>query len=150
MAVMAWYDKPLERLSNDEWEALCDGCGQCCLNQLQDEQDNLYQTDVACRLLDTGKALCKDYANRTQRVPECVPLSPDNLAQVYFMPKSCAYRLRAQGQALPDWHPLRHGGDKTPMKKAGYHVAGRCISESEFAGELEDRIVTWPLLPASD
>jgi len=99
---MAWYDKPLERLSNDEWEALCDGCGQCCLNQLQDEQDNLYQTDVACRLLDTGKALCKDYANRTQRVPECVPLSPDNLAQVYFMPKSCAYRLRAQGQALPD------------------------------------------------
>lgn len=147
---MAWYDKPLERLSNDEWEALCDGCGQCCLNQLQDEQDNLYQTDVACRLLDTGKALCKDYANRTQRVPECVPLSPDNLAQVYFMPKSCAYRLRAQGQALPDWHPLRHGGDKTPMKKAGYHVADRCISESEFAGELEDRIVTWPLLPASD
>lgn len=147
---MAWYDKPLERLSNDEWEALCDGCGQCCLNQLQDEQDNLYQTDVACRLLDTGKALCKDYANRTQRVPECVPLSPDNLAQVYFMPKSCAYRLRAQGQALPDWHPLRHGGDKTPMKKAGYHVADRCISESEFAGELEDRIVTWPLLPSSD
>lgn len=145
MALMAWYDKPIESLNHEQWEALCDGCGQCCLNQLLDEDDNLYQTDVACSLLDTDKALCRDYANRTEQVPDCVRLTPDNLEQVYFMPKTCAYRLRAQGQPLPDWHPLRHGGDKSAMKKAGYHVAGQCISEKTFRGELEDRIVTWPL-----
>ena len=142
---MRWYDQPLERLTHEQWEALCDGCGQCCLNQLLDEHDHLYQTDVACRLLDIQTAMCQDYAHRTQRVPECVKLTPDNLQQVYFMPRSCAYRLRAEGQPLPDWHPLRHGGDKTAMKQAGYHVAGHCVSEKDYAGDLEDRIVTWPL-----
>ncbi|MGM0480418.1 MAG: YcgN family cysteine cluster protein [Pseudomonadota bacterium] len=146
---MHWYDKPLESLSESEWEALCDGCGQCCLNQLLDEQDHLYQTDVACRLLNTDNALCCDYENRSQRVPECVRLTPDNLQQVYFMPPTCAYRLRANGQRLPDWHPLRHDGNKDAMKKAGIHVAGRCISERQFSGDLENRIVTWPLSSAA-
>ena len=72
---MAWYDQPLERLNHEQWEALCDGCGQCCLNQLLDDEDHLYQTDVACRLLNTKTARCSDYENRTQRVPECVRLS---------------------------------------------------------------------------
>lgn len=146
---MQWYDKPLESLSESEWEALCDGCGQCCLNQLLDEQDQLYQTDVACRLLDTDRALCQDYPNRSQKVPECVRLTADNLQQVYFMPATCAYRLRANGQPLPGWHPLRHGGDKKAMKAAGIDVAGRCISERDFNGDLESRIVTWPLGPAA-
>lgn len=142
---MHWFDQPLETLTPEQWEALCDGCGQCCLNQLVDEEDNLYQTDIACRLLATETARCSDYSNRTRRVPECVRLTPANLQQVYFMPTSCAYRLRAQGQPLPEWHPLRHGGDKSAMKAAGYHVAGRCISEATYDGKLEDRIVTWPL-----
>lgn len=144
--MVEWFDiKPLECLSEKEWEALCDGCGQCCLNQLLDEHDNLYQTDVACQLLATDTALCRDYENRSQRVSACVRLTADNIEQVYFMPPSCAYRRRAEGQAIPKWHPLRHDGDKQPMKDAGMHVAGHCISEKQFTGELEDRIVTWPL-----
>lgn len=143
--LMKWYEQPLHTLSHAQWEALCDGCGQCCLNQLLDEEDNLYSTDVACRLLDTKTASCSDYAHRSERVPACVTLTPDNLDEVYFMPASCAYRLRAEGQPLPQWHPLRHEGSKEPMKKAGYHVAGHCVSEAKFKGDLEDRIVTWPL-----
>lgn len=142
---MAWYEKPLQALSTEEWEALCDGCGQCCVNQLLDEEDNLYSTDVACQLLDTETASCTDYANRSYQVPACVTLTPDNIDDVYFMPATCAYRRRAQGQPLPQWHPLRHGGSKEAMKKAGYCVAGHCVSERTYQGELEDRIVTWPL-----
>ena len=144
-SLMSWYEKPLQELTTTEWEALCDGCGQCCVNQLLDEEDNLYSTDVACKLLDTETARCTDYENRSRRVPACVTLTPNNIDDVYFMPPSCAYRLRAQGQPLPKWHPLRHEGSKEPMKKAGYCVAGHCISESEYHGEIEDRIVTWPL-----
>ena len=50
---------PLEELNQSEWEALCDGCGLCCLNKLLDEDTNtLYYTDVACELLNLKTGAC--------------------------------------------------------------------------------------------
>lgn len=140
-----WDSKPLDALSGPEWEAICDGCGKCCLVKLQEEDDGpVDYTDVACRLLDLDTCRCGDYPNRKGRVPDCVQLSPATLAALSWMPSTCAYRLLAGGQPLPPWHHLVCG-DREAIHRAGQSCAGRVVSERGVAdADLEDHIVDWP------
>ena len=79
----------------------------CIRDRLEDEEtDRLYETNVACKLFDARRRRCTDYGNRSRRVPDCVRLTPDNVAALNWMPETCAYRRLANGQGLPDWHPL--------------------------------------------
>ena len=137
-----FWQRPLATLSREEWEALCDGCGKCCLHKVEDEDSGrVYLTNVACRLLDLSTARCADYRHRRALVPDCVRLTPRLAATLPWLPDSCAYRLRAQDKPLPDWHPLRTG-DPASVRNAGASVIGRAISEV-LAGPLEQHIV-WP------
>ncbi|UFN47246.1 YcgN family cysteine cluster protein [Roseomonas sp. OT10] len=138
-----WKRKTLAQMSRAEWESLCDGCGRCCLHKLRDEDtDVLHWTEVGCRLLDTGTGLCRDYANRRSRVPDCVKLTPARLAKIDWLPPTCAYRLVRDGQDLPWWHPLV-SGDPGTVRQAGVSVGGRVVSERD-AGALEDHVAAWP------
>jgi len=134
--------KSLGEMTAEEWESLCDGCGKCCVVLLQDaEDDAVYRTNVACRLLDLKAVRCSDYGNRHKRVPSCVRLSPDNIGDLTWMPDTCAYRLLHEGKPLADWHPLKTG-DPASVERAGISVKGRLVSESEVSDEeLEDHIV---------
>ena len=139
-----FWELPLAKLSRDEWEALCDGCGRCCLHKLEDEDTGeVVETNVACKLLDTGTARCSDYPNRKAFVPDCLRLTPRLVAQVPWLPASCAYKRRADDLPIPQWHPLLTGGSKEAMIAAGASVDGRCISETD-AGPIEHHIVDWP------
>jgi len=135
-----WEDKPLEALDRAEWEALCDGCGKCCIHKLEDDETGeLYPTNVACKLLDRHSGRCSDYRHRRAYVPECVRLTPKLLKTLDWLPESCAYRLRAEGKPLFDWHPLI-SGDPESVHRAGQSVRGWTVSEID-AGDLESHIV---------
>ena len=138
-----WREKPLSAMSRREWEALCDGCGRCCLHKLRDDDtEEISFTNVACRLLDLKTCRCADYANRRARVPDCVQLTPAKLKKLDWLPPSCAYRLLSEGKDLFPWHPLI-SGTQDSVAKVGAAVSGRALSERE-AGPLEHHIVEWP------
>ncbi len=144
MSTRFWEDTPIEQLDRAQWESLCDGCGKCCLHKLEDaDTGELLPTNVACRLLDRRSGQCGDYRHRRALVPECVRLTPGNLAQIDWLPASCAYRLRADNQPLPEWHHLVCG-DREEVHKAGMSVRGWTVSEIE-AGELEHHLIDRPL-----
>ncbi len=139
-----WLKKPLCKLSHDEWESLCDGCGRCCLHKLEDEDSGtVYTTQVICRLFDLEKGCCGDYANRFVHVPGCVKLSADLVGQLSWLPKTCAYRLLAEGKKLKWWHPLVSGSAHT-VRLAGISVCGKAIAELDAdMDNIEDYVVTW-------
>ncbi len=129
-----WEAKTLEELTTQEWEALCDGCGRCCLVKLEDEDTGArMDTRLACRLLDIGACRCADYANRHAQVPDCVRLTPENARELDWLPETCAYRLRAHGKPLYWWHPLRSGDPET-VHEAGISVRHIAVSETKAAG----------------
>lgn len=141
-----FWRKPLAELTRREWEALCDGCGRCCLVKLEDEDTGkIHFTDVACKLFDSGTCRCRDYARRARKVHDCVKLTPENVGQIPWLPPTCAYRLRREGRDLPDWHPLV-SGDPDSVRRAGIscHDKVSALEEDIPIDDLPDFIVSWP------
>ena len=139
-----FWQRPLRDLTPRQWEALCDGCGRCCLNKLEDwDTGEIYFTDVACTLLDADTCRCSDYANRFARVPDCVLLTREKVQEVSWLPPTCAYRLRRDGKPLRWWHHLL-SGDPNTVHTAGISARGRTVSEEDWSeDEYEERIVDW-------
>lgn len=139
-----WRTKTLGQMTKTEWELLCDGCGKCCVHKLEDEvTGEFFGTNVCCRLLDTQSCRCKNYRDRKTWVPDCIKITPEVARNSAWLPATCAYRLLADGNELPDWHPLVTG-DPDSTHKAGMSVRGKVLSETD-AGELEDHILDEPL-----
>ncbi len=130
-----WKRKRLWQMTEAEWESLCDGCGRCCLVKFEEEETGrIHFTSAACKLLDGDACRCTDYANRTTRVPDCVQLTAGNVADLDWLPSSCAYRILAGGGDLPWWHPLVSGTFAT-VAEAGVSVSGRTRSEEGYSDD---------------
>jgi len=145
----SFWTLPIEALNRPEWEALCDGCGQCCLHKVEDaDTGDIYPTNVACKLLDLHSVQCSDYSNRKRQVPDCVRLTPRLAATLTWLPETCAYRLRADDEPLPSWHYLLCG-DRDAVHRAEMSVRGKAIPEA-MAGPLEFHAILPPGVEVAD
>jgi len=140
-----WKMIPMEQMSARQWESLCDGCGRCCLNKLEDwDTGEIAWTKIACRLLDRHSCRCRDYDNRQDIVPDCIALTPETVRQLSWLPPTCGYRLIRDGLDLYWWHPLV-SGDPHTVHEAGISVRGRTVAEDGVpVDDYEDYIVEWP------
>ena len=149
-----WSCFALSELNHSEWEALCDGCGSCCLIKYIDEDEHgdvdeelVEYTDVTCQLMDCTTGYCQHYDTRQEHVPDCIQLTMDNLPQMMWLPSHCAYKRLYKGQNLPSWHLLLTQDavvTQQQMRAANVGVAGRCVSETGMSDEaMEERVVSW-------
>ncbi len=137
-----WKQKPLNALTQEEWESLCDGCAKCCLHRIEDEESGeIFTTNIVCRYLDQDHCRCSDYPNRSTNVPDCLSVTPELLKDPYWLPPTCAYRVLAEGGELPEWHPLISGTDDSVMA-SGNSIRGRVVCETE-ADDPEHHLVHW-------
>lgn len=135
-----FWEKPLRELDAGQWEALCDGCGKCCIHKVEDaDTGHIIPTNIACKLLDRHSGRCSNYKGRKAIVADCVQLTLDQVDKLSWLPRTCAYRLRAEGKPLPEWHYLI-SGDPESVHRAGMSVRGWTIAEAE-AGDYEHHLI---------
>ncbi|WP_158968999.1 YcgN family cysteine cluster protein [Chachezhania sediminis] len=142
-----WEKKTLDQMTRPEWEALCDGCGKCCLNKLEDfDTGEVALTRIACRLFDDSTCRCSQYEIRHQFVPDCIVLSPETIKEhAYWLPQTCAYRLLHTGRPLPYWHPLITG-TAASVQAAGVSLQNATIPEYDVdEDDWEDFIIEEPV-----
>lgn len=133
---------PLSELNEHEWEALCDNCGRCCLIKLEDDEtDEVFYTNMVCRLYDIEKGQCSDYENRKEKVPECVVIKKFGDEIYSQLPETCAYRLRYNNLELAAWHPLLTGSDEK-MEQQMITIKYRAVSEEAVhEDQFEEHII---------
>ncbi|MFN2166938.1 MAG: YcgN family cysteine cluster protein [Anaerolineae bacterium] len=137
-----WETTSLHEMTPEQWESLCDRCAKCCLEKFEEEETGrIVYSQVACVLLDPGTCRCQDYANRARRVPDCVTLTPAELANPRWLPETCAYRRLAEGKSLPVWHPLITRAP-TSVAGAGHSVGGRVIAPGPDTDPLMN-LIDW-------
>ncbi len=138
-----WVSKSLEQLNHQEWESLCDGCGQCCLVKLTDDDtEKVYSTNVACKLLDIESCRCQDYEHRAEKVSACLLLSVDKPELFKLLPETCAYRCLYEHRSIPVWHPLI-SKDRRAAHTNGLSIRDYAVSEEFIHPEqLEDHVIS--------
>jgi uncharacterized cysteine cluster protein YcgN (CxxCxxCC family) len=139
-----WECKTLDEMTDTEWESLCDGCGQCCLHKLVNEETaDVFYTRVACSLFNTQNARCRNYPKRFTKVKDCLDVRSMTSSELGWMPKTCAYRRIHEHQPLPLWHPLLTG-DAESTRSAGMTVTGWAVNEETVdMDKLEAEIIEW-------
>ena len=105
------------------------------MQKLADEDDDsVYYTNVACKLLDLDTARCSNYSDRKNYVADCIQLTPGKAETFKWLPTTCAYRLVSEGKDLFVWHHLVCGNTDA-VHTEGISQLGRMASELDVPEE---------------
>ena len=139
-----FWELPIEKLNDKEWELLCDRCGRCCLKkQTVEDIREIVWTRIICRYYEPETGLCGCYSERSKKVPDCIDVRKLTSEDTHWMPATCAYRRRFEGQPLPKWHPLLTGGELAVVA-AGITVRDKVLSEDFVHTQgYHEHIIRW-------
>lgn len=76
----------------EQWEDVCERCGLCCFEKLEDDKGRILFLDTACRYLDIDSRECKIYDRRFEINPECIQLSKELVHELNWLHDDCGYR----------------------------------------------------------
>lgn len=79
-------------IPQDDWEQLCNRCGLCCFEKIEDENGAVFFTSIPCRYLDVVTRECRIYPRRFEIYPECVKLTEALVRELGWLHDECAYR----------------------------------------------------------
>ncbi|MFC1494409.1 YcgN family cysteine cluster protein [Thermodesulfobacteriota bacterium] len=126
-SIRFWEIKNLDEMSDREWDLLCDNCGRCCLEKIEDpDTGRIKMMPIACRFLDTFNCSCIIYENRLEIEPDCLRIYPQNIMDFTWLPETCAYRRIYEGKGLEWWHHLISGDPET-VHEAEISVRGKAL-----------------------
>ncbi len=74
-----------------DWDEICNRCGQCCFNKIIEEDGTVYATPIPCRYFDIVSRSCKVYHKRFETGEECIKLTPEVVRNAVWLPDECAY-----------------------------------------------------------
>ena len=141
-----WKNIPLNKLTQKEWESLCDGCGKCCLNKFQKTKKSLpIYTSIACKFLNIKKCTCTVYKNRKKKRSDCLILSAENLEKTAkWLPQSCSYRLIFEKKELPFWHHLNNNKNKnvhnTKNSVKNFAISEEYVDSTDMSNHMAKKI----------
>ena len=73
------------------WEALCEQCGLCCFEKIENENGTIFFTSTPCRYLNITTRQCKIYDRRFDINPECVKLTSESVRNIHWLHDECGY-----------------------------------------------------------
>ena len=79
---------------NNEWNDLCNHCGDCC---------NLFNSGTACPIYNVEENRCNHYKIRKELNPNCTKLTKDNVLVLHekgVLSDRCNYVRHMKGQEL--------------------------------------------------
>lgn len=100
-----------ECIDDTAWDSLCNRCGQCCFEKIENERGTIFYTQTPCRYLDVVSRQCKVYDRRATINPACIKLTPELLQQLRWLHPDCGYR-----RAFPELTPTKTAVKKQPGK----------------------------------
>jgi uncharacterized cysteine cluster protein YcgN (CxxCxxCC family) len=88
-------------VAENAWEALCERCGLCCFEKIEDDSGTIFFTRTPCRYLDVVSRECRIYERRFAINPECVKLTPKLVGELNWLHDECAYRKASAKDPIP-------------------------------------------------